>query len=60
MPPGDFIRKVVIRLVLLDRPAKGRTCLNARVSGIGHRAEGIYGLKIAVAQITEHGAMHLI
>src|SRR6185437_11768956 len=57
MPARDFVRKEIESLVFFNRPTERRSRLHPRVSRIGHIAEGIHRLKIAVAQISEDIAM---
>ena len=60
MPPRNFVGKIVIGFVFLDRPAESRARLHPRVSRIGNRAERIHRLKIPVAQVAEHVAVKFI
>src|SRR5262249_30176144 len=60
MPPGNFVRKVVVRLVLLDRAAEGGTGLHPGISRVRHVAEWIHCLEAAVAQVAEKVAVKLV
>ena len=60
MPPRDFVREVVERLILLERATECGACLHARVSRILDRAEGIHCLEIAVSQISINVTMKLV
>ncbi len=60
VPPRNFVRKIKIGFIFLDRPAKRRARLHARVSRIWHSAEGIHRLKITVAQISKHVAVKIV
>src|SRR5580692_9793894 len=60
MPPGNFVGKVVIRFVFLDRSAESCSCLHARVGGVRNRAERVYRLEVTVAQVAEDVAMKVI
>src|SRR5437660_10794949 len=60
MAAGDFIREVVVGLVLLDGSAKCGAGLQAGVGRILHGAERIYGLKIPVPEVAEDIAMKCV
>ncbi len=60
MPARSFVRKVVIRLILLDRSAKSYAALHAGVRGIGDSAERIHSLELPIAQVSEHVAVKFV
>ena len=60
MAAGDFIGKVIVRFVFLDRAAECDARLHAGVGRIGRGAEGIDGLEIAVAQVSVNVAVKIV
>ena len=60
VPSRDLVGKVVIRLVLPDRSAKGNPGLYTCVSRVFHCAERIDRLKIPVAEVAEDVTMECI
>src|SRR5207237_8435498 len=51
MTPRHFIREIIVRLVLPDRPAKGHARLHSCVGWIARRTKGVYRLEISVADV---------
>src|ERR1017187_2578678 len=57
---GDFVGKVIVGLIFLNRPTEGHASLHASVGGIGRSAEGIDGLEIAITQISIDVAVKVV
>ena len=60
MAPGNFIGKVIVGLVFLDRAAEGCAGLHAGVGRIGGGAEGVDSLKFAIAQVSVNVAVEVV
>src|SRR5207253_4358171 len=60
LAPGPFIGEIEECLTFLDWAAERRAGLHSRVGRIGNRAEGVHGLKIAISQVTEKGAVKIV
>ena len=60
MPPRNFVRKIVIRLILLDRSAERCASLHSCVGRIRNRAEWVHCLEIPVAQVAVDVAVEVV
>ncbi len=60
MSSGDFIGKIIVRLILLDRSAECEASLHAGVGRIGRGAEGVDGLEIAIAEVSVNVAVEIV
>ena len=60
MTPRHFIREIIVRLVLPDRPAKGHARLHSCVGWIAGRTKGVYRLEISVADVAVNVPMEIV
>ena len=60
MAPGDFIGKVIVRLVFLNRSAESCASLHPSVGRIRRGAEGVDGLEIAIAEVSVDIAVKIV
>jgi len=57
---GDFIGKVIVRLVFLNRSAESCASLHPSVGRIRRGAEGVDGLEIAIAEVSVDIAVKIV